>query len=69
MQNSERISMNNLSTMLPKVGTQAFSERLGTVLENLRTISRKNVVQSTNLNLREKRDLLHRKAFEVIPSI
>ena len=69
VQDSERISIKNLSSILKKVGSQAFIERLGSVLENLRTISRKNVVQSNNLNLREKRDLLHRKAFEVIPSI
>ena len=69
VRDSERKSIKNLSIRLRKVGPQAFTERLNSVLENLINVSRKNVVQTSNLNLREKRDLLHRTAFSVIPSI
>ena len=69
VQNSERKSIKSLSSRLRKVGSQSFNERLGSVLENLITSTRKNVTLSNNNNLREKRDILHRTAFEVIPSM
>ena len=69
VQNSERKSIKSLSARLRKAGSQSFNERLGSVLENLITTTRKNVTQSNNNNLREKRDILHRTAFEVMPSM